>query len=61
MLSRYDGKTIRLTTTDGEVFTGRAEAFPSGYALDTFGVEEESVCINDTFVFLSQIARIEPP
>ena len=61
MLSGYDGKTIRLTTTDGELFTGRAEAFSSGYALDTFGVEEESVCINDTFVFLSQIARIEPP
>ncbi len=61
MLSRYDGKTIRLTTTDGEVFTGEADVYPSGYGLDTFGVEEESVCINDTFVFLSQIARIEPP
>lgn len=61
MLSRYDGRTIRLTTTDGEVFTGKAEAYPSGYGLDTFGVEEESVCIGDTFFFLSQIARIEPP
>ena len=61
MLSRYDGKTIRLTTTDGKVFTGEADAYPSGYGLDTFGVEEESICIYDTFVFLSQIARIEPP
>lgn len=61
MLSRYDGRTIRLTTTDGEVFTGEAETFPSGYTLDTFGVEEESVCIGDTTLFLSQIARIEPP
>lgn len=61
MLYRYDGKKIRLTTTDGEVFTGEADAYPSGYGLDTFGVEEESICINDTFVFLSQIARIEPP
>lgn len=60
MLSRYDGRTIRLTTTDGDVFTGKAEAYPSGYGLDTFGVEEESVCIDDTFFFLSQIARIEP-
>ena len=61
MLSRYDGRTIRLTTNDGEVFTGEAEAYPSGYGLDTFDVEEESVCINDTFIFLSPIARIEPP
>lgn len=61
MLSRYNGKTIRLTTVDGEVCTGKAEAYPSGYGLDTFGVEEESVCIGDTFFFLSQIARIEPP
>ena len=61
MLSRYDGKKIRLTTTDGEVFTGEAEAYASGYGLDTFGVEEESICINDTFIFLSQITRIEPP
>ncbi len=61
MLSHYNGKTIRLTTTDGAVFTGKAEAFPSGYGLDTFGVEEESVEINGTHIFLSQIARIEPP
>ena len=61
MLSRYDGRTIRLVTNDGEVFTGEAETFPSGYGLDTFGVEEESVCIGGTHFFCSQIARIEPP
>ena len=61
MLSRYDGRTIRLTTNDGEVFTGKVETFSSGYGLDTFGVEEESVCIDGTHIFLSQIARIEPP
>lgn len=61
MLSRYNGKTIRLTTVDGDVFTGKAQTFPAGYTLDTFGVEEESVCIGGTHIFLSQIARIEPP
>ena len=61
MLSRYDGKTIRLTTTDGEVFVGEAESFSSGYGLDTFGTQEEGLCIDDTCIFLSQIARIEPP
>jgi hypothetical protein len=60
MLSRYDGKTIRLTTNDGEVFTGEAQAFPSGYGLDTFGVEEEGLALNGTHFFLSQIGRIEP-
>ena len=59
MLSRYEGRQIRVTTEDGEVFTGTAEAFPSGYGLHVFGVEEESVLLGDTHIFLSQIRRID--
>lgn len=60
MLSRYDGKPVRITTDDGEVFVGTAESFPSGYGLLEFDREEESVCVQDTQIFLSQIAKIEP-
>lgn len=59
MLSRYDGKPVRVTTTDGDVFTGTAEAFPSGWGLHEFGVAEESVAVEDTTIFLSEIVSIE--
>ncbi len=59
LLSRFDGKTVKVTDVDGEVFTGEAESFPSGYGLHEFGVEEESVSVGGTHIFLSQIASIE--
>ena len=59
MLSRYDGKRVRVTTEDGDVLTGRAESFPSGYGLHVFGREEESLQVRGVHVFLSQIAAIE--
>lgn len=59
MLSRFDGKTVRVTDVDGEVFTGEAESFPSGYGLHEFGVEEESLLVDGAHIFLSQIASIE--
>ena len=63
MLSRYEGKTVRVTTEDGSVFTGEAEAFPTGYGLHEFGVAEESLSVDDAQIFLSDIAKIEllPP
>ncbi len=60
MLSIFDGKDVRVTTSDGSVFTGTAEAYPSGYGLHEFGVAEESLCIGDTMLFLSEIVRVEP-
>lgn len=59
MLSRFDGKVVRVTDVDGEVFTGEAESFSSGYGLHEFGVEEESLLVDDTQIFLSQIDSIE--
>lgn len=58
-LSRFDGKRIRITTEDGSVFTGLAEALPSGYGLVEFDRSEESLRIDDTYIFRSQIRRIE--
>ncbi len=59
MLSRYDGKKVRVTTQDGKSLTGRAESFPSGYGLHVFNREEESLRVRGVHVFLSQIAAIE--
>ncbi len=59
ILSRYDGKRIKLTTVDGKVFTGTAEVFPSGYGLYEFGCVEESIMIKDVHIFRSDINSIE--
>ncbi len=59
MLSRCDDKMIRLTTEDGAVFTGRAEAFPSGCGLHVFDRAEESIRIGGVHIFASQIKKIE--
>ena len=59
MLSRYDGKKIKITTEDGKVFVGEAESFSSGYGLHEFGIEEESVSLGNCQIFLSQIKSIE--
>ena len=59
MLSRFDGREVRIATEDGRVLTGTAESFPAGYGLQEFGVEEEGVTMEDTVVFLSEIRDIQ--
>lgn len=59
VLSKYDGKRVKVTMGDGTVFVGRAEVFSSGWGLDEFGVEEESVRVRGVYLFLSQIAKID--
>ena len=61
MLERYDGKKVRLVTEDGGVLTGKAEFCSSGWGLDTFAREEESLCVRGTHIFLSQIREVEEP
>ena len=59
MLSRFEGREIRVTAEDGTVFTGTAEVFPSGYGLHEFGREEECLRLGDVILFRSDIRRIE--
>ena len=59
MLSRYNDKLLRITAEDGSVFTGPAEALPSGYGLHEFGRAEESLRIDDVILFKSDIKTIE--
>lgn len=59
MLSRYNDKRLRITTEDGSVFPGPAQALPSGYGLHEFGRAEESLHIGDVILFKSDIKTIE--
>ncbi len=59
MLLRYQDKEVRITTEDGDVFTGFAEVFSSGYGLHEFDREEEGVQLDDTVIFKSDIRTIE--
>ena len=59
MLFRYQDKEVRVTTEDGEVFTGIAKAFPSGYGLHEFDREEEGIQLGDMILFKSDIRSIE--
>lgn len=59
MLSRYQGKEIRITTEDGSVFTGFAEVFPSGFGLHEYDREEEGIQLDDVIIFKSEIRTIE--
>lgn len=59
MLFRYEGKVIKITTTDGCVYFGTAHTYPSGYGLSEFDRQEESVQLQGTQIFLSEIESIE--
>ena len=59
VLSSYENKRIRITTEDGSVFTGTAEVLPSGHGLHEFGRAEESILIEDTQIFKSEIRTVE--
>ena len=59
MLQRYQNKKVRITTEDGDVFTGIAEVFPSGYGLHEFDREEEGIQLEDVVLFKSDIRSVE--
>ena len=61
LLVRFENRRIRITTESGEVFEGIAEFYPSGYGLHEFGRAEESLLIDGTYIFLSDIGKIELP
>lgn len=58
MLEQFNGKRVKILTEDGELFTGQAEHYPSGYGLELFGQAEESLLIEDTHLFPSEIRSI---
>ena len=59
MLNRDQNKMIKITTEDGNEFTGIADVFPSGYGLHEYDRAEEGVQLDDVIVFKSEIRAIE--
>ena len=59
MLSRFQGKYIRITLEDGSELSGTAETLPSGYGLHEYDRAEEGIQIDDMVVFKSDIRQIE--
>lgn len=58
-LQRYQDKAVRITTTDGAVFTGIGSVFPSGYGLHEYDREEEGLQLDDVILFKSDIRSVE--
>ena len=52
-LSRYDGKYVRVTDTDGNSFTGYADCCSAEYCFHEYGTEENGVLVEDPHQFVS--------
>lgn len=58
-LSQYHNTTVRITSADGETFTGPCEWNSADYGLAELGCDEESLQIGDTVLFAGEIRRVE--
>ena len=58
-LSKYDGKHVRVTDTQGNVFTGCGAYLSSEYCLHKYGAGEDGVLVEGYPVYASGIASIE--
>lgn len=58
-LSKYDGKYVRVTDTDGNSFTGYADCCSAEYCFHEYGTEENGVLVEGYLIYASGIASIE--
>ena len=58
-LSDYDGKLVRLTDDNGQVFDGEALWDCEEYCFHEYGVEEEALRIDGWLFYKSQIRHVE--
>lgn len=52
-------KIVRVTSITGKVYTGMCLAYSSACNQDDFGVDEPSLEVQDTVLYLHEIQRIE--
>lgn len=52
-------RPIKVTCTDGEIFSGMCWAYSSGHNLEEEGVDEPSIEVRDTLLYLHEIEKIE--
>ena len=57
--SKYDNTTVRITSENGDVFSGACAWFPKEYGLSEFGVEEEGLQIGEYIFFARDIRKLE--
>lgn len=58
-LSDYDGKLVRLTDDNGQVFDGEAVWDSAEYCFHEYGEEEEALRIDNWLFYRSQIQSVE--
>jgi hypothetical protein len=59
LFSLYEGKLIRLTDDQGNIFTGVADTFPAEYGMHELGREEEGIQLGEYVIYRSQIKKVE--
>lgn len=52
-------KNVRVTCKDGKFFVGRCWAYSAGQNLEEDGIDEPSIEVRDTILYLSEIEQIE--
>ncbi len=58
--SAYDGKMVRVTDTDGRVFTGFAEAQSADWCFHVLNRDEAGIEVNGYTLFAADIAELRP-
>ena len=58
-LFRFDGKIVRVTMKDGLIFQGRCMANSAEYTLHEFGVEEQSLEIDDYLLYRRDMKTVK--
>ena len=58
-LNSFDHKYVRILDIWGNTFEGLAVTFPAGYGLHVFDRDEESIRIEDYYIFASDIKEIK--
>ena len=53
------GKQVKVTCTDGKTFAGRCWAYSTVQNMEEDGIDEPSLEIGSTMIYLSEIDKIE--
>lgn len=53
------GKEIKVTDTDGKVYIGKCWAYSDVQNKEESGVDEPSIEVQDTILYLTEIQKIE--
>ena len=52
-------KPVKVTCTDGKVFSGMCWAYSDSFNMEEEGIDEPSLEVQDTILYLHEIQKIE--